>query len=73
MIELNREIGKFIIITGFVILISGVIIYFFHDKIKLFKLPGDIIIEKENLTLYFPITSMIIISIIFSLLMKLFK
>lgn len=73
MIELNRDIGKFIIIAGGVIFLCGIMIYFFHDKIKLFNLPGDIIIEKENFTLYFPITTMIIISIIFSLLMKLFK
>ncbi|MDQ6757673.1 MAG: DUF2905 domain-containing protein, partial [Bacteroidota bacterium] len=45
-------------------IIAGVIIYFFHDKLNwLGKLPGDIRIEKENFKFYFPITTMIILSI----------
>lgn len=45
--------------------------------IKLKKLPGDILIKKDNFTLFFPITTSIIISailtLIFNLLARLFK
>jgi hypothetical protein len=35
----------------------------------LFRLPGDIVIEKPNFKFYFPITSMILLSILLSLIM----
>jgi len=59
--------GKIFIITGLIFLILGLIFYLFKD-FSLFKLPGDIYIEKENFKFYFPITSSIILSIIFSLI-----
>ncbi|MGD8796293.1 MAG: DUF2905 domain-containing protein [Thiohalophilus sp.] len=43
------------------------------NKLGLFRLPGDIVVEKENLRFYFPITSAIIISIVISVLLWLFK
>ena len=52
----------------------GVVVYFFHDKFNWFgRLPGDIRIEKENFRFYFPITTMVIISIVLSLLIQLIK
>ncbi|MDQ6755394.1 MAG: DUF2905 domain-containing protein, partial [Bacteroidota bacterium] len=58
---MNSATGKYIILIGAIIIIAGVIIYFFHDKLNwLGKLPGDIRIEKENFKFYFPITTMII-------------
>ncbi|RLC49032.1 MAG: DUF2905 domain-containing protein [Candidatus Cloacimonadota bacterium] len=37
------------------------------------KLPGDIRIEKENFKFYFPITSMILISIVINIIIRIFK
>ena len=37
------------------------------------RLPGDVRIERENVRVYFPITSMILISIVLSLLMALLR
>ncbi|HEY2727463.1 MAG TPA: DUF2905 domain-containing protein [Parafilimonas sp.] len=71
---MNSQTGKWIIIAGVVIVIIGILIYFFHDKLKwLGKLPGDIRIEKENFSFYFPITTMIIISVVLTLLISIFK
>jgi hypothetical protein len=71
---MNSQTGKWIIIAGVVIVITGILIYFFHDKLNwLGKLPGDIRIEKENFRFYFPITTMIIISIVLTLLINIFK
>ena len=43
------------------------------QKAGLFRLPGDIVIERDNFRFYFPITSAIIISIVLSLLFWLFR
>ena len=71
---MNEEIGKYIIITGIILVAAGLIIYFFHDKLYwLGRLPGDIRIERENFRFYFPITTMILLSIILSLILWLLR
>jgi len=51
---------KMLMIIGAVLLIAGFVMQF----VKLGKLPGDIVIKKENMTVYFPIVTSIIVSII---------
>jgi hypothetical protein len=63
---------RVLIILGIVLLVVG-LTWPWLQKIGLFRLPGDIVIERENFRLYFPITSMIILSVVFSLLLWLFK
>jgi hypothetical protein len=71
---MNSQTGKWIIIAGILIIVIGIIIYFFHDKLNwLGKLPGDIRIEKENFRFYFPITTMIILSVLLTILINVFK
>lgn len=66
--------GKIIIIIGILIVIVGIVIYFAGDKLNFpGRLPGDIHIEKENFKFYAPITTMLIISIVISILIKIFK
>jgi hypothetical protein len=61
---MNSDTGKYIIVAGVMIVLLGVIIYFFHDKLNwIGRLPGDIRIEKENFKFYFPITTMILLSL----------
>lgn len=68
------DIGKSLIIIGFVVIIIGTVLLF-SDKLpfNLGKLPGDISFKKENFSFYFPITTSILISIILSLLFYLFN
>jgi len=51
---------KTIMIIGAVLLIVGFVMQF----VKLGKLPGDIVIKKENMTVYFPIVTSILVSVI---------
>ncbi len=63
--------GKWLIILGVVCIISG-LLYSYSNKIPLpGKLPGDIVIEKENFRLYFPVTTSILIIILLSLILYL--
>ncbi len=73
-----NTLGKFLVVIGLLILVIGIAILIFGNIFSWFgKLPGDIKIQKENFTFYAPITSMILISVILSLIinfiMKLFK
>lgn len=71
---MNAETGKWIMLAGAVLLVAGLIIYFFHDKLHFIgRLPGDIRIEKENFRFYFPITTMILFSVLINLLIKIIK
>ncbi len=66
--------GRYIMIAGAVIVLVGLIVFFFGDKLGwLGKLPGDIRVEKENFRFYFPITTMILLSLALSLLIALIK
>ena len=71
---MNNTTGKYIIIIGAVIILVGIIIYFFHDKLNwLGKLPGDIRVEKENFKFYFPFTTMILLSLAITLIINLVR
>jgi uncharacterized protein HemY len=66
--------GKYIIVAGLIIVLIGTIIYFFGDKLSwIGRLPGDISIEKENFKLYFPITTLLIMSILLNVIIWLIK
>ena len=66
---MTAETGKYIIAFGLLIIVIGLIIYFFHDKLHwIGRLPGDIRIEKENFKFYFPITTMILLSLVLTAL-----
>jgi len=71
---MNSTTGKYIIIIGAVLIIVGIIIYFFNDKLNwIGKLPGDIRIEKENFKLYFPLTTMLVLSLAVTLIINLIR
>ncbi len=65
--------GLFLIIGGISLAIIGLIIYF-SDKLPfLGRLPGDIVIKKENFTFYFPLATSLVLSIILSLILYLVR
>ncbi len=67
---MKPEFGKWIIIAGMAIVVIGIIVYFFGNKFHwIGRLPGDIRIENENSRFYFPITTMIIFSILVTIIL----
>jgi membrane protein implicated in regulation of membrane protease activity len=62
-----KSIGTWLIIGGIVLVIMGVLVN--SGWLSWFgRLPGDIRIERENVRFYFPIASMIIISVVLTLI-----
>ncbi|HEX8461769.1 MAG TPA: DUF2905 domain-containing protein [Segetibacter sp.] len=71
---MNQQSGKYIILIGVAIVAVGILIYFFHNKLHwLGRLPGDIRVEKENFKLYFPITTMILLSLLLTIIVNIVK
>jgi hypothetical protein len=63
---------RFLIGLGLVILVCG-LLWPLLSRIGLGRLPGDILIQRGNATFYFPLATSILISIVLSLLLWLFK
>jgi len=65
--------GKLLIIIGLLLALVGLAVTWAPGLFGWFgHLPGDIRIERENGSFYFPITSMIVVSIVLSVLFNLF-
>jgi hypothetical protein len=68
-----ETLGRTLMILGGVFLIVGALMTFVRDIPFLGKLPGDIRIERETFRLYIPITTSILLSLILTLLLRLFR
>jgi hypothetical protein len=64
MVDGLQNIGKFLIITGIIIVVIGALFLLSGRISWLGRLPGDIFIQKRNFTFYFPLATSILISII---------
>ena len=60
---------KLLITLGIVLLVAG-LLWPFLAKIGFGRLPGDIIIRREGFSFYFPLTTMIIVSIVLTLIFR---
>lgn len=66
--------ARWMMITGALLLIAGAIWQFAPWLLNWFgRLPGDIRIESERVKIFIPITSMIIVSVLLTLILRLFK
>jgi H+/Cl- antiporter ClcA len=71
---MNQQTGKYIIIIGASIVVIGLLVYFFHNKLNWFgRLPGDIRVEKENFRFYFPIVTMLLLSLLLTIIINILR
>ena len=64
--------SKIFITLGIILILIG-ILYPYLNNLGIGRLPGDIVIKKNNFNIYFPITSAIIVSIVITIILKIFK
>ena len=57
--------SRFLIVLGITILVLG-LLWPFLSRMDLGRLPGDIIIKRDNFTFYFPLMTCLLISLLFS-------
>jgi hypothetical protein len=65
--------GKMLIVMGIILVVIGIIMTVGPKIPWIGKLPGDISVQRENFSFYFPLTTCIIISIILTFLFYLLR
>lgn len=60
--------ARFLVILGLVLVVAG-LLWPWLSKLGLGRLPGDILIVRDNFTLYVPLTSGLVVSVVLSLLL----
>ena len=66
-------VARLLIFTGLVLVAVGVLLYASGRFTWLGHLPGDITIRRDGFTFYFPLATSILISVVISLLLHLFR
>lgn len=64
--------SRALIVVGLLIVAAG-LLWPWLSKLPIGRLPGDIVIERDNLRVYIPITTMLLVSVIGSILLWLFR
>ena len=64
--------ARFLIITGLVFVALG-LFWPWLKQLPLGRLPGDVIIHRDNFHFYFPVTTSVVISVVLSILFWLLK
>ena len=57
---------RFLVVLGLAIVVAG-LLWPYLGQLGLGRLPGDIVIERENMTFYFPLMTCLLVSVLFSL------
>lgn len=66
------QLGRILLFVGLAIAGLGLVVMF-ADKLGLGRLPGDLVFRGKNFTFYFPWLSSIVISVVLTLLLNLFR
>jgi hypothetical protein len=67
------DLARFLIVIGVILVVVGLALLLLPKIPGLGRLPGDIVIKRENFTFYFPLGTSILISVILSLIFWLFR
>lgn len=69
-----QQLGRSLMVLGAAIFLAGALLYLFPRlPLRLGRLPGDIIIRGKSSVFYFPLMTSILLSLLFSVLLWLFR
>jgi len=66
-----EPIGRALVVIGVFITVLGAIMLLTPRVTWLGRLPGDIVIQRDDVTIYIPITTMLIVSVVLSVVLSL--
>ena len=64
----STAMARFLIVLGLAILVIG-LLWPYLGRIGLGRLPGDIVVQRDNVTFYFPLMTCLLLSLVFSLVL----
>lgn len=67
-----QSMGKMVLIMGLFLVVIGGLMLGIGKIFNLGRLPGDIYIQKGNFTFFFPVVSMLILSLVLTFLANIF-
>jgi len=70
------SLAKLLVLIGLAIVFLGGLVWlaqYLPEGLRLFRLPGDIRIERDGFRFYFPITTMVLLSLLITALLWLFR
>ncbi len=66
---MEKSLGPFVVLAGIIIVVAGVLIW--TGGLSWFgRLPGDIRVERDNVRVYIPLVSMLLVSVVGSLVLS---
>ena len=65
-------VGRLLILIGIVAIAAGIVLLYLPRLPWIGRLPGDILVQRERFTLYFPLATSIVISLVLTILLNLF-
>lgn len=68
-----QDFGKVLVYIGILLVVVGLVWQVGGKFLSLGRLPGDIVVEKENFKFYFPVATSIIISVVLSIILWIFR
>ncbi len=68
-----QELGRTLILIGAIMVVAGVVLVFAHRIPFLGRLPGDVVVQKRNFTLYFPIATGLLLSLLLTVVLNLWS
>ena len=71
--DVLADLGKMLILFGVLLAVVGVVLQFAGRVPWLGRLPGDILIRRDNFTLYIPLATCLVVSVVLSLLLYLLR
>lgn len=68
-----NELGRFLVVAGLLLAAAGALLWSGFGRGWLGRLPGDIHYSRGNFTVFFPIVTCVLVSILLSVLLWLFR
>lgn len=68
-----NEAGKMLVAIGAIIILIGLLLWSGVGKSWIGRLPGDIHFKRGNFSFYFPIVTCLLLSLLLTILLRIFK
>jgi len=66
-----EQVGKWLLVAGIALALLGGLVFLASKVPFLGRLPGDIIVQRDNFTFYFPLVTSILLSIVLTIVLNL--